>query len=268
MNVSVEAIGPNDAETLLSNMQINRGVSKSQVKRFQEIMESGKWRHDIGETIKITKSGKLVDGQHRLRAIIASGRVYQVAVTRGVADDAMDIIDTGRSRTASDLLVMRGHKNAGIAASAAKKMMIYETWGMQGFFNSTHNRIENNDVLRYAERHMDLLQESVHYGKGDSLRAMMPPSNGAFVYSVLSRAGREGERFLSVLSSGSVDQEDRVIVNLRNALANRRLKGIRGDAMGPVFSAKAWNAWIKGDLLKLFKEPKTPNHYPRFDLLG
>lgn len=53
--------------------------------------------------VAISVSGVLLDGQHRLEAIIESGVAVEMLVVTGIPDEAFGVIDCGIKRTVSDL---------------------------------------------------------------------------------------------------------------------------------------------------------------------
>lgn len=67
--IPVVEITPELARQLLSNNKINRKIKPTIVERYAEQMEAGEWKF-TGDTIKVDGEGMLLDGQHRLLAII------------------------------------------------------------------------------------------------------------------------------------------------------------------------------------------------------
>jgi hypothetical protein len=63
----IEMITPEMAERILSGKAPNRHVSAGVIHKYARDMVAGRWRLN-GQTIKISSSGKLLDGQHRLEA--------------------------------------------------------------------------------------------------------------------------------------------------------------------------------------------------------
>jgi hypothetical protein len=59
---------------------------------YAQQMRSGEWRF-TGDTIKVNKSGGLMDGQHRLQAVIRSGWSGMQLVVTGIADSAAWAMD-------------------------------------------------------------------------------------------------------------------------------------------------------------------------------
>ena len=62
-------ITPGDAEQMLESNEANRNMRARVVSAYARDMETDRWLV-TGETIKIGRHGELLDGQHRLQAII------------------------------------------------------------------------------------------------------------------------------------------------------------------------------------------------------
>jgi len=90
----------------------NRSIKSDCIKRYSNDMASGNWREDTGELIKVSKTNRLLDGQHRLMAVIESGVKVNFHICYGLEDDVFDVIDTGKGRSGGDALHILGVKNA------------------------------------------------------------------------------------------------------------------------------------------------------------
>lgn len=101
-------IGPAQAKEMLeTNHEYNRTINKFRVENYAKDMIAGAWS-DNGETIKIDRAGKLIDGQHRLKAIIKANTYIWMWVAQGLDDNAFKTVDVGMPRTARQLLKMSG----------------------------------------------------------------------------------------------------------------------------------------------------------------
>lgn len=93
---------------LKKNIETNRNPKKGKIPMYARDMATGKWQEDTGETIKFDETGRLIDGQNRLHAVVLA----DVPVTFDVAFDvpiaAMPVLDTGSSRTSADSLKIMG----------------------------------------------------------------------------------------------------------------------------------------------------------------
>ena len=110
VDVKLEQITPDVAKTWLEKNTGNyRNLNPQRIVRYASEMFNGNWDFN-GETIKFDRSGKLVDGQHRLHAIVRSGATVPALVVRGIQFD--DNIDTGRARGLNSVIAKHGMKNA------------------------------------------------------------------------------------------------------------------------------------------------------------
>ena len=63
-------ITPKLAKELLLKNNSNRRITKSFVTTYANDMREGRWKGNTAEFIKIADDGDILDGQHRLLAII------------------------------------------------------------------------------------------------------------------------------------------------------------------------------------------------------
>lgn len=106
ITITKQKITPEIAAQLLkTNIERNRAINVSRVFMYEHDMLSGKWVEN-GETIKIDKEGRLIDGQHRLKAIERSGVTLWLWVARGVSPESFETVDVGLTRTPRQLFAM------------------------------------------------------------------------------------------------------------------------------------------------------------------
>ncbi|KAF7277615.1 hypothetical protein GWI33_002970, partial [Rhynchophorus ferrugineus] len=79
----VETITPDLARQYLAFNTHNRNVRSYRVKGYAADMRDGRWTLN-GEAIKFSADGTLLDGQHRLQAVIEADVAVQMLVVRGV----------------------------------------------------------------------------------------------------------------------------------------------------------------------------------------
>ena len=97
MRSRVQTITPSRAAGLLAANTTNRPLSRAVVRSFAEAMRRGDWvvTH---QGIAFDVNGVLVDGQHRLAAIIEADLPVAVTVFTDVGEGAFDVLDTGKRR--------------------------------------------------------------------------------------------------------------------------------------------------------------------------
>lgn len=103
MKDGYQIVTPDMAREWLATQTINRKVNVDRLRRYTADMANGKWAVN-GESIKF-KNGVLVDGQHRLLAIIRANVPVKILVVN-VEDATM--IDRGQERSMWQSLRMMG----------------------------------------------------------------------------------------------------------------------------------------------------------------
>lgn len=105
MNYKEVLITPEMAKEFLANNPINRNIRNKRLAKYCDAIKKGEWTLSPSP-ISFSKDGRLLDGQHRLTAIVLTGIPVKMVVAYGVSDDA--VFDKGAERTTGDSLYMRG----------------------------------------------------------------------------------------------------------------------------------------------------------------
>ncbi len=92
MKITVETVTPEIAVQMLSKNTINRALRKRHVEALAKQMKDGKWL-TTSQGIAIAEDGTLLDGQHRLNAIIRHGEPVEIAVARDCQKEIFSLID-------------------------------------------------------------------------------------------------------------------------------------------------------------------------------
>lgn len=99
---NIEAITPELAQRYLElNSRQQRKIRRHKVAEYADDMRNGLWELN-GAAIVIDEFGNLIDGQHRLSAVVESGTTQQFVVVRNVREDAYRTIDQGMKRSLAD----------------------------------------------------------------------------------------------------------------------------------------------------------------------
>ena len=105
MKASVVTMTPEAALGFLSGNTNNRKKRGWWVQALSAAIKRGEWV-TTHQGIAVSKSGVVLDGQHRLCAIVESGISVDILVVTDVPDDAFRVIDNGIKRSISDLTGM------------------------------------------------------------------------------------------------------------------------------------------------------------------
>jgi hypothetical protein len=101
-------ITPEIAARLLLRNTRNRKLSEKVVVKYVAEIQAGEWRLTPAG-IGFDDTGVLVDGQHRLSAIVRAKQAVPLVVTLGLPSTSQEKVDRQRRRTLFDALYLAGH---------------------------------------------------------------------------------------------------------------------------------------------------------------
>jgi hypothetical protein len=228
ISTNVETITPGIAKAYLEFNTNNRSVNTRHIDYLAEAMRNQEWELN-GVPIIFSEEGRLIDGQHRLQAIIKSGVSISALVTRGVKDKSFDTIDMGMKRTIGQVLTMSGVKNANNVAASLKLIKIWKTTGKFSRSGATIS-------ARETERELELMPEivdSVAILQNDKvIKKLIPLTYSAVFHFILSKYNRDVcDNFFETLSTGFTSHSRyNVVVKLRDWLIiNSGARGVTVD---------------------------------------
>ena len=149
MEVAIETITPETAREMLENNPGNRKLRPHKVRDYSEDMKGGRWTQN-GDTI-LFNGNSLLDGQHRLAAIVRSETSQEMLVVRGLPKEVQSTVDMGMLLTKSDVLEIAGEKNVNRLGA-----LLGFLWG-HFTPNQTcyHGKLPNNRTMEALERWPD-----------------------------------------------------------------------------------------------------------------
>ena len=99
----VMTVTPEHAEKWLEMNIGNRRIRPSHVKHRAGEMQKGRWMLSP-EPIVFSRQGRLLDGQHRLNAVLMSGCTIEASIALVQNENVFRVLDQGINRTNSDIL--------------------------------------------------------------------------------------------------------------------------------------------------------------------
>ena len=264
MRLEVHRLTPNEAEKLLIGAaeQKQRPMQQTRVQQYARVMRAGDWKI-THQPIAIDVHGVLIDGQHRVAAVAASGVSVDLLIAYDADPETFDVVDTGRPRSPSQTLAIAGYTNTNVLSAAARYYLVYAF--MEGGTRvpgpEIRGRFTSHDILRFME--------SV---AGERVLSEVP--NGARIARTLGRNGvvtwlsaalallrahepesQTREEFLEKLESGTMLEAGSPILALRRWISSETgYVKTRRDVAGFIGMAnvtKAWNAYITNEPVHL-----------------
>jgi hypothetical protein len=248
-SLEVVNVTPKLAELWLGKNHRNRNIRNRIVLAYARDMEAGHWQL-TGEAIKFDVDGNLIDGQHRLSAIVRAGITVPMVVCTGLSASAQNVVDTGTRRLASDTLQLDGYRNSTVLASAARLAMAYEDGLLDNAGRATRV-VTTSEIKSYVDAHPQLA-EAVDGLQSMRNRLDLTLSVTCVCWYVLAQLDGEAcAEFFATLANAQTNGPG----DPRNALLRRLASARRGNErlssatqMSLVF--RAWNAWRRTQTLE------------------
>lgn len=247
---SVVFVSPEMAQRWLDEYNVrNRHIRPATVRKYARDMADGRWQLS-GEGIKFGTNGKMLDGQHRLSAIVASGQTVPMFIMRGIDPSAQRVMDTGRARTASDALAMKGDRHTATLAAAARLALGIES-GMPnpGSYEATHGEIE-----AWVEANPDI-HEACQVASAVARRTDCPPAVVAYSYWRMAKISRQDAASFWVAAADKVGLSygDPVVAMTNRFAEARRNREQLGKRAYLSVIFRCWNYRRNGKTMRLAK---------------
>lgn len=240
----------------------NRGARETVVDQYARDMTNGNWRF-TGDAIKFAADGTLLDGQHRLLAIIKSGVTLDILTIYGLDVEAQDVMDTGAKRGAHDQLGLHGYTNVAALAATTRLCINYLAGNFVKAGQHSMAAVTNAEVIAFVDANPDLI-EAVSWVRNARRNLPIRPSTAGFTLWVLRRIDEDqaNEMFddLAELRTGGKGDPRYTLI--------RRLESVKRDRerMSAVTEAhyvfRTWNALRRGESLGNIK---TGNAHGQFE---
>lgn len=227
-----------------SNTGNFRGIDVSRVERYSIDMKAGKWLY-AADPIRFGDSGQLIDGQHRLSAIVKSGATIKMLVIRGIEDEAAIAIDKGKSRGTASWLRHIGVPNASAAAAIARLCLMHrrEAWHQSSWGT---NFCSDQEVVDFAEANRDSIQSAHGLSRRfGTLKGVPSTLIAAIMHEAstpnLSEKTEECVWFCEALYKGIGLEHDQAVYHLRERLGVKTSMHKESTFAVRVISTLAWN---------------------------
>ena len=209
MEFKVMTVTPELAkEWLTKNIENNRNKSRSKIDAYAKDMRAGRWQLN-GEAIRFNQSGKLVDGQNRLSAVIQAGVPVEMCVIIGVSDE-VNIYDCGWLRRPEHVLQMKG-VYANHRHFAAARVL----------FGLISERVSVGEVTQFVEENIEALSDAMALSakryNNDRILQRANITAAAWVFIVNGYDRGAIDRFFDIATSGFyTDNKETAAIAFRN----------------------------------------------------
>lgn len=128
----------------------NRTINKTTVSKYAQEMQDGKWTSGLTDVL-FNEIWNVLDGQHRLKAVIESQTSQVFSVKTNLPAEAFGNLDSGKKRSPSDTLGVNNFSNLAALSSIVRKYNHYITKkGNMWYFTTP---CSNNETLALAKQY-------------------------------------------------------------------------------------------------------------------
>lgn len=210
-NASVEMtlITPDHAAALLKINTKNRKINKRLVSQYSRDMANDSFDFN-GNTICVSNTNVLLDGQQRLTACLQTGKPFWTILVKGLDEKSMITIDSGRKRIYSDRLKVQGYTNhVNLAATITHVALI-------ALGNPKNSGLTSSQLDAVFKAHPSIA-DSADYARNTFTRC--DKVLGAIHY-IATQTGYEetANAFIRTWKDGQLNYEDDPIIYVRDLL--------------------------------------------------
>lgn len=267
-SATIIAISPQIAKSMLDqdatirakDKSSNRPLRKLHVEKLTNDMLAGNWIL-TGNAIQFDEKGCLLDGQHRLHAVIKSGVTIQAYIITGLPPESFDAVDTGMRRSISQILRMEKILYAGFVGGVAMKIL---NWQKCQEFIGNAAQISIRESHKFVRANHESLLQSVRLIHATNKTPMGFPRTLAMAVHFVAkhRNQAEADYFFERLATGEQCDEsprDHMIFRLReliirNSMLKERKLSERRLAQ---ILIRVWNNWRANKIIR-FSGAATP----------
>jgi hypothetical protein len=266
MKTRIETINAERANYYLSLNRNNRPVTSQKVAQYLSEIESGDWKENTGEAIKISKQGFLIDGQHRLIAVSKSSKSINFLVVYDLDASVFDVLDTGKNRGASDVFALNNIPNYNRTAAIVREYAAFKDGRFYKTVSKDSSKFTNASLLRaYKER-------SLYYDKVSnrsaslyhSFNKILSATNIGSFYLLFSESNQtKCDDFFNQLCGNNI-VDNKSILTLRNFLIKDRISIKKAPSkIRYAYMIKTWNSFILNKEIKVLKYDTNIEQFPK-----
>lgn len=259
ISITIETITPEKASEYLKHNTMNRPLDGNRVNLYVHEMKAGKWKQNIAEPIAFAEDGTLINGQHRLQAVIKSAMAIEMGVVRGANKGDFVAIDAGKVRGGSDVLALKGYANFKSVASIVNFLLSVLRRGLAPDYTKgspekrTLTFVTNEDILYEYNTSPELYQIIINLASREYKKYRLytiAQLGGICAYLVKDKHYdiAKVEEFYVALNDGA---EYEYLGSLRKKIIRSMTRTSDKDKISAsaklVMLSKAWNYFIAGE---------------------
>lgn len=211
---------PDFANRLLTLNRVNRPLREAYAKKLASSMARGEWAFN-GDTICVSDTGNLLQGQHRCTAVVISGITITVILVEGVPDSVFSTYDRGIGRTTGDVFHGEGIANYNAVAAITRLILLHRALG-NPYKGTTQLSPTTQQQEKLLKDEKDAITRAANMAVSSRwAKKYISPSLAGFCYYMFAEKDKHSaDVFFDALESGAGLDDTSPALLLRNRLMN------------------------------------------------
>jgi hypothetical protein len=261
MNIQQVVMSPEWANQLLQNNNHNRKLRPNKVAEIAQDIATGRWMLNP-QPIAVSSEGWLLDGQHRLRAIILAKQPVPIMLATDCPPECFKTIDIGIVRSNTDFFKIEGIKYAANIGPVIRYVEFYRN--IPGvIWNHNSYPMSKTQIHELYMDQQDAYDKAIEagaraYGK---CKQVNPSILAAMIH--LAKNKTKALEYAEQIGSGIGLNVTSPIYMWRQALINgvtrSRTHGMSNSQLQLAGFIKSYNYWREGAEMRVFRLPSIPS---------
>lgn len=241
----IVTLTPMLAALLLLRNEANRPLSVASLDRNKKDIKSGLWQFN-GQSIVLSKDGKLNDGQHRCHTVIETNTAIQIVMVFGAERESRFTLDQGTPRTVGHYFKMRGVGDYNNVAGIMAHITAFEKLGRIGARGV--ERPTKAEVWKCAQKYDDIADHFTSINKSGANLLCAKTVLGFCRWAIARKTATEDvDTFFGMLLLGANLGANSPILYCRKKLLALRDGGRNDVPACAEVIFRTWNKWRKGE---------------------
>ena len=255
-------ITPDMAKKILAHRnKNNRPLRYTHLEKLSNAIEKDEWKV-THQCIAFDKDGNLIDGQHRLAAVLQTRKTVKMTVATNMDASIFDVVDTGTKRSTGDALDILGSEHGRVVSGALKVYICYQNYPDKTWSGAAIQQPSTSDITTIYKDRKDEIEAllSVIKKKHKNFKCFSQSLGLVFSLLLLDAGWSDMQiwEFWDCVTLGANLPPDSVVLSFRNQLSDPHFRKRHYGTQRYMLNAfiKCFNSYITNESINKFVAPR------------
>ena len=255
-------ITPDMAKKILAHRnKNNRPLRYTHLEKLSNAIEKDEWKV-TNQGIAFDADGNLIDGQHRLAAVLQTRKTVKMTVATNMDASIFDVVDTGTKRSTGDALDILGSEHGRVVSGALKVYICYQNYPDKTWSGAAIQQPSTSDITTIYKDRKDEIEAllSVIKKKHKNFKCFSQSLGLVFSLLLLDAGWSDMQiwEFWDCVTLGANLPPDSVVLSFRNQLSDPHFRKRHYGTQRYMLNAfiKCFNSYITNESINKFVAPR------------